>query len=299
MIFFLNRGLILEQEVVRALKEYFIAIDVPGLYRNFSVSVTCEHPFARLMLSASPESEARSLFPVVVVTTEEDSKPDQLSGLSEAAAFALEPEDLAPGKDGAPSPVERRYDMIAPGMLDSLRAAMAASAEGRLYGASRLIRRRDRISIEIWAENPQLKNEIYEIVRLFVMGHMGEALAAHYRRHFEELAEGESPLAIFDGSVGGQRGGNFCADFGAPLHGARIFFDAEYAIEQAAIDTEIAGAKYFEAEATNHVKGIEGAAGVRVAAGLFGGRGQGPGGIEGRGGSDGRDDEAAGGRSGD
>jgi hypothetical protein len=60
MIFFLNRGLILEQEVVKVLKKYFSIIGIPEYYKNYTITVTNEHPFARMLLSEAPEKEAES-----------------------------------------------------------------------------------------------------------------------------------------------------------------------------------------------------------------------------------------------
>jgi hypothetical protein len=256
MIFFLNRGLILEQEVVKALKKYFSIVGVPEYYRNYTVSITNEHPFARMILSDAPEKDAASLFPVVVVATENEGVPAELSSLEvgDTDPCTIEPTDLEPGEEGK-SPIERRYEMITTAIMERLRSAMATREDSRLYGESLFIRRRDYISIEIWAENPQLKNEIYELVRLFVAGFMREYLAELYKEYFPEVGEGESPLTIFDSSVRGQRSNNYNLDFGIELCGGHITFEADYIIEQTVIDTEIVDTNNLLLEVINHVKG--------------------------------------------
>ena len=256
MIFFLNRGLILEQEIVKALKKYFSIIDVPGFYKNFTVSVTNEHPFARMLLSSSPDKDATSLFPAVVVATEDDSKPSELMNVVDTQYLTIEPADIEPKDDGGKSDIEDRYVMMTPKKMGELRAAMDARTDKRIFGATSFIRRRDHISIEIWAENPQLKNELYEIIRLFVCGFMRDYLAKLYKEFFKELDEGESPLAIFDSSVRGQRSNNFNVDFGVELSGAHITFDADYIIEQSVIDTDLVEIHdNLLLEVINHVKG--------------------------------------------
>jgi hypothetical protein len=257
MIFFLNRGLILEQEIVKALKKYFSIIDVPGFYENFTVSVTNEHPFARMALSETPEKYAASLFPVVVVATEDDEKPNELVDVVDFQYLTLVPEDIeAQNNEPGTSAVEKRYMMMTPKIMSEIRAAMEARTEKRIFGATQFIRRRDHISIEIWAENPQLKNELYELIRLFVCGFMREYLEKFYRKYFTESEEGEVPLVIFDSSVRGQRSNNFNVDFGVELSGAHITFDADYIIEQSVIDTEIVEINdNLLLEVINHVKG--------------------------------------------
>jgi hypothetical protein len=259
MIFFLNRGLILEQEIVKALKKYFSIIGVPEYYENFTVSVTNKHPFARMALSDAPEKNAASLFPVVVVATEDDSKPGELLNIIDSNYFAIEPEDIEPKEDGGPSDIEERYMMMTPKKMAALREAMASRTDKRIFGAASFIRRRDHISIEIWAENPQLKNELYELIRLFACGFMKDYLAELYKKFFKELEDGESPLVVFDSSVRGQRSNNFNIDFGVELYGAQITFDADYIIEQSVIDTEIIEInENLLLEVINHVKDFEG-----------------------------------------
>jgi len=253
MIYFLNRGLILEKEVVNAIKKYFSIVRVPEYYKNFTVTVTNEHPFARMLLSEAPEKDAASLFPVVVVATEDDSKPSELAMLVDSADnISVEPADIAEQEGG--SVLERRYDMITPKIMDELREAMEKKEEKHIYGTTMFIRRQDRISIEIWAENPQLKNEIYEIVRLFVCGFMRDYLGDLYKRYYPELGEGQSPLVIFDTSVKGQRSNNFNVEFGIELSGAHITFEADYVIEQTVIDTDIVDTNNLLLEVINHVK---------------------------------------------
>ena len=256
MIFFLNRGLILEQEVVKALKKYFSIIDVPGYYKNFTVSITNEHPFARILLSEYPEKATASLFPVIVATTVNDSKPSELMHLASSSYMAIEPADIKEGQNGEPSAIEKRYMMMTPKKMSELRAAMEARQDKRIYGTSFFIRRRDSIAIEIWAENPQLKNELYELIRLFACGFMREYLDKTYSDYFSELNEAGGILTIFDSSIRGQRSNNFNLDFGIELSGAHITFEADYIIEQSIIDTELVEINdNLLLEVINHVKG--------------------------------------------
>ena len=210
-------------------------------YHGFTLNITSAHPFAKLALemAGGARTEA-SLFPAIVVATESDDKPAALSALSDVFGVALTAEDV--------DPLEARgYMMMTPEKLAAIREA--AQARGRIYGVSTIIRRTDRIAIEIWAENIQLKNELYELVRLFVCGWMKHALEKLYA---------ENGLAIFDNTVHGERSNNFNVDFGVDLAGALLVFDADYLIEQTIIDTDLTSENIDMMEVINHVKGQAG-----------------------------------------
>jgi hypothetical protein len=210
-----------------------------------------------MILSGSPRNDASSLFPAVVAATEDDGKPDELVNVVDSQDITIEPAHIEPKNEGGKSYIEERYVMMTPKKMGELRAAMEARADKRIFGTTNFIRRRDHVSIEIWAENPQLKNELYELIRLFVCGFMKDYLAGLYGKFFKELEEcGDSPLVIFDSSVRGQRSNNFNVDFGVELFGARITFDADYIIEQSVIDTDLAEINdNLLLEVINHVKG--------------------------------------------
>jgi hypothetical protein len=274
MIYFLNRGLILEQEVEKAIETYFSLARVPEYYPNYSISVTNDHPFAHMLLSDNPEKDAMSLFPVIVVATEDDRKPTELLQLTDMADTILEQCDIE-SMGGEKSFIEKRYNMITPKIMEELQTAMNEREDKRFFGTSFYIRRRERISIEIWAENPQLKNELYELVRLFVCGFMKEYLSELYSQYFEELKkDGPNPLTIFDSSVNGQRSNNFNVDFGIELCGAHLTLEADYIIEQTVIDTRIVEQKNILVEVINHVKGYNDTTRERFAVGSGRGRGR-------------------------
>jgi hypothetical protein len=245
MIFYLNKGLILEQIIAQAMKEYFSVSGANEFYKNVTLNITNKHPFAKLTLDAVNGAKSDvSLFPAIVVATEDDGKPGELEQLADSNGVKLTIEDVTSPDEGGKSPLEARgYMMMTPGKIAAIRGSIKRN--GHAYGVSWFIRRRDKIAIEIWSENIQLKNELYEHIRLFVCGYMKEALQKQYE---------ENGLAIFDNTVKGQRSNNFNVDFGVDLAGAIITFDADYIIEQTVIDTELVGEKIDVMEVINHVK---------------------------------------------
>ncbi|MDR2445897.1 MAG: hypothetical protein LBD58_01185 [Treponema sp.] len=248
MVFYLNKGLILEQAIVRALKDYFSVCGAYDFYKNVSLNITNRHPFAKLALDAKKGARSNmSLFPAIIVATESDDKPGELENLVDVSGVKLTIEDVTPGENAASPLEEKGYMMMTPEKLAAIKEAVETN--GRIYGVSSFIRRSDHIAIEIWAENIQLKNELYELIRLFVCGFMKE--------WFEKLYE-ENDFSLFDDTVRGQRSNNFNVDFGTDLSGAMITFDADYMIEQTVIDTDLVDENIEFLEVINHVKGQAG-----------------------------------------
>jgi hypothetical protein len=185
-----------------------------------------------------------------VVATLDDEKPGELAGLVEVGGVELAPDYVNPPEDrpDEKSPMEKAgFMMMTQAKCQAIRDAV--NQKGRVYGIQAKVRRQDRIAIEIWAENIQLKNELYEAVRLFVCGFMKES--------FEKLY-GESDFSLFDDAVRGQRSNNFNADFGVELWGSYITFEVDYTIEQTVIDTDLVDENIDFMEVINHVKGQAG-----------------------------------------
>jgi hypothetical protein len=265
MIYFLNKGLILEQVIARALKDYFSVSGANDFYKNVSLNITNKHPFAKLALDMINGAKSdTSLFPAIIVATESDGKPGELEGLVDVSGVELTIGDITPRENGKSPLEEKGYMMMTAEKLAEIKAAIEKN--GRVYGISNFIRRGDHIAVEIWAENVQLKNELYELVRLFICGWMRESL---------EKTQEEHGLTIFDRTVNGQRSNNFNVDFGVDLSGAMITFDADYIIEQTVIDTDLADGNIDIMEVINHVKGQGGTTGSVIFENSFGGADEG------------------------
>lgn len=243
----------MEQAICALLKEYFESIHLENTYENFHISVTNEHPFAKLMFHDG--LNASDSFPAVVVTTQEDRKPHNLDLPPTYDAIGIDKEDL----ENIARTTETRTDkkgmkkeVEIPGLCmvvdEKTKVAIEEALNkngGMCYGWSIRTRRRDSIGIEIWAENNQLKNEIYEQTREFVTGNMRFLL----ERKYPFFA-----TAIFDNTIIGRRSNNYNADFDIRLTGAHIGFDVDYCVEQIIIDTDLTKITEIIAEADNYVK---------------------------------------------
>jgi hypothetical protein len=221
MMFFLNKGLILEEEIVKSLNQYFASLDIDKMFVNYTLNVTNEHPFAQ-SLENKGDNNSPSLFPAIVITSEIDVHTPRGGHLVEVERLTLEPDDID-------QLIPYGY-LIESKTVERIRDEMNAREEKKLYGSTFIIRRSERISIQIWADNVKLKNYLYEMVRLFIQGGLHESM--------DELREKQN-LVIFDETITGQRSGTYTSFYGITLYGANIVFDADYMIEQSFVDTEL------------------------------------------------------------
>lgn len=256
--YYLNRGIILEQVIVSLIHDYLDAIDADNLYSNFHIEATNSHPFASLYLHNN--KRAADCFPAIIVATAADDKTPDLADLkawiTPVEFSAADIDDWASNTYDADFTDTNGHTVKAGKKIPGLCAVTSKDVikelkkivqrKGTARGHRIEMRRTDRISIEIWADNEQVKNEVYEILRLFVAGDLRHILAEKYN-FFDPL--------IDDGSVHGQRSNNYNMDFDIPLSGAMISFEVNYLIAQVVFDTsEARVVNDIEAEARNYVK---------------------------------------------
>lgn len=256
MVYFLNRAFNSEQAIAALIEAYLESLDVDQLYRNFHISVTNEHPFAHMIVDSNMRSA--DVFPSIVVSSQNDIKTSDLTGMPvQSQLVALTKADIddivdvqetisIKGKDKKRQ-VPGLSAVAAKSTIQALQQVCDASSLGEVYGISQVIRRTDSISVEIWSDNAQLKNELYDAVKLFCSTSLDLILNKKYRAF---------AVSMNEVTLKGERGNNFNFDFDVPLYGAVINFDVDYACEQIIIDTELEniGDKELVWEVINHVK---------------------------------------------
>ncbi|GMO64385.1 MAG: hypothetical protein Ta2A_11870 [Treponemataceae bacterium] len=219
MKFFLNRFFIPELEIMKALQKYLDSIDIKGLYDRFTVSVTNDHPFAQLtsgIITNNGKINTSGVFPAIVVTTAGETKSTKL-GLPIDINY-VKCTNIA-DINGYVVTEKKRQEISA--VIDE---------KGAIYGGEFIYRRKDDISIEIWAENIQLKNELYDLVKMFVLNIRDT--------HLEQFIE-RNAVAVFDDTIHGDRSNNYNFDFGITLAGSNITFELEYCNESVLLDTDL------------------------------------------------------------
>ena len=273
MIYYLNLGFILEQALVDVTKTYLERLHLDSVYNNFHISVTNEHPFAHMMIEDN--TRANDTFPAVVITSHSDGEVPDLANLMEMShGVKMTSQDFTDLFEEATRPktrinnkgeteiVKRRdgsivketipgyvliYDEERINYLKQLAdSRTVGEEEGGIYGIKIDSERRDNISVEIWSENDQLKDELYEHLNLFFQCSLDRILQEKYKRF---------DCAIFGNKINGERSSNYNFDFDVVLSGSHITFSVDYNVSQIILDTEIENitTEIFW-EVINHVK---------------------------------------------
>ena len=273
MIYYLNLGFVLEQALVDVTKTYIERLHLDSVYNNFHISVVNEHPFAHMMIEDKPT--ANDTFPAVVITSQRDGEVPDLTNMFEVShgvkmtsqdltdLFAEATRPKTHVKDNGEVEIIKKRDgsivrEVIPGYvliydeerinyLKQLADSRTVGEEtGGIYGIKIDSRRRDNISVEIWCENDQLKDELYEHLHLFFSCSLDRILHEKFKM-FE--------CAIFGNKVSGERSSNYNFDFDVLLSGSHITFSVDYNVSQIILDTDIENitTEIFW-EVINHVK---------------------------------------------
>ena len=273
MIYYLNLGFVLEQALVDVTKTYIDRLHLDSVYNNFHISVVNEHPFAHMMLE--DKATANDTFPSVVITSHSDGEVPDLTSLMEInhgvkltskdfdALFTEATRPKTRVKDNGEIEVVKKRDgtiarELIPGYvlvydeerINQLKeiadSRTVGEEQGGIYGIKIDSRRRDNISVEIWCENDQLKDELYEHLNLFFTCSLDRILHEKFRMF---------DCAIFGNKVSGERSSNYNFDFDVMLSGSHITFSVDYNVSQIILDTEIENitTEIFW-EVINHVK---------------------------------------------
>lgn len=257
MIYYLNLGFVLEQALVDVTKTYVERLHLDSVYNNFHIQVTNEHPFAHMMIEDN--TRAGDTFPAVVITSHSDGEVPDLSQLMEISrGIKLTSQDFTElfnkttrpkthiGENGETEVITKRdgtvvretipgyvliYDEERINTLKTLADSRTTAEEiGGIYGIKIDSRRRDNISVEIWSENDQLKDELYEHLHLFFSCSLDRILQEKFKMF---------DCAIFGNKVNGERSSNYNFDFDVMLSGSHITFSVDYNVSQIILDTDI------------------------------------------------------------
>ena len=271
MIYYLNLGFVLEQALVDVMNRYIARQNFDDVYQNFHIAITNEHPFAHMIVEG--HERMSDYFPSVVVTSQTDSRPSDFNNMpAQALGIGLTSDDIdgllacfmrdkTKIENGELVKVMRKGEPVKerlPGVvlvydqhkIDELKAVADSRTvgedKGMVYGLKIDTRRRDHVSVEIWCDNNQLKNELYEHLRLFAESSLDRTLNEYYAAFHPSL---------IGNTVSGERSSNYNFDFDVMLSGSHITFDVDYDVAQIILDTEINKIDYeIILEVFNHVK---------------------------------------------
>lgn len=210
-----------EKTLLQEMRKYFAdEIHFSSLYPNYpNLRIDLTHPFAYLMdKEINGSSIPSDLFPSITIVVTNDTKPVELKPILHTKKITIaEINDIENNPD--------LYQMADPD-LQALKSLIQADEYKWSEGAGTI--RRAAISVEVWADNPELKNKIYDLVYAFFVSKKRYEINENY------------DIKLFEEQLSGQRSGNYNLDFGKIYYGGMINISADYPLNQYFVDTTIA-----------------------------------------------------------
>ena len=211
----------IEDILIEELKAYFYnEIRFADIYPKFgNIRVSNVHPFAFLIdQDINGTAVDVELFPSITVVSENDRKAEiNIPALQRDIKInAAEVADIV-----------ARSDMYQISAADLTALQDLTTGESFVWSLGAGTNRQDSVSVEIWSENIDLKNRVYDLVEAFFVG----------PKRYEIKTSHE--VNIHEEGVSGQRSGNYNFDFGKTLYGGVVTLQADYQINQYFVDTTI------------------------------------------------------------
>jgi len=197
-------------------------------FPNFpQVRISNEYPWVPYMASEEfftngwldLNKVSETLFPSATIVTSADSKSPQLyvsmkpTTLEKTEVTAFKAQAALDGY------------LISPAALTEIDTHFVTNDS--LNGVNIVYQRRDTINIDITTDDQtNIKNRLYDLISLFLIGHGNVELKT------------DLDIAIIESSVNGSRSGVYNNDFGRVLRGASIQFNVDYKISQVFYNTD-------------------------------------------------------------
>ncbi len=223
MIYAVHLAPDVEGILVDAFQAYFQKeAKTSDLFRNYpTIRVSQTHPFAHLVDQVINGTQVvlEGLFPSLTVISESDNKAIPLPPLIEEASFGLP--EIQHILD------HRELYIVSDATIAALQALVGEDdAATRLFARQTVTVRGHSISLEVWADNADLKNKIYDLAQAFVMG----------PKRFD--LKNESFLELRESEMSGQRSGQYNFDFGKIFYGGSIRIPVDITYMQLFIDSD-------------------------------------------------------------
>ncbi len=238
---------VVEEILIERLTEYLM-VDCKWAdqFPNFpQVRINNEFPLVPYMANESFFTDgwldlnkvSESLFPSVTIITSQDMKSPQV--LMKITRTNLEKTELA---DFITQSETEGY-LISPEGLAEIETYFETNDV--LYGMNVVYQRRDTVNIDITTDDQtNIKNRLYDLVSLFLVGHGNISLMT------------DLDIGIVEHSLNGSRSGTYNVEFGRVLRGASMQFEVDYKMNQIFYDTSATVINEVVIDHTVSVKGV-------------------------------------------
>jgi len=241
---------VVEEILIEKLTEYLMSeCKWADQFPNFpQVRINNEFPLVPFMAAEEYFTDgwldlnkvSETLFPSVTIVTSQDSKSPTL--FVKMARQRLNKTELA---DFITQSESEGY-LLAPEGLTEIETYFETN--DILYGLNIVYQRRDTVNIDITTDDQtNIKNRLYDLVSLFLVGHGNISLKT----------DSDNMMEIVESSITGSRSGVYNIEFGRVLRGASIQFEVDYKISQVFYNTDVDVINDIIIDHTVSVKGVD------------------------------------------
>lgn len=237
-IYIINIAPDVEKIMMDSLRSHlYDEVHFKDIYPNFgNIRVSSVHPFSILLEQQiiGTGKVPTNLFPSVTLIENISNRNPELPHLSERKDVEITDAEVAD--------ITANRDKYIISDADLAILVTATSEGGTVWADGIESYIRGSFIAEIWSENMEVKNRLFDLVRNFLMGIWKYA-----------ILESEN-LRISD-SIQGERSGLYNYDFGKVLYGSTMSFEVDYAVMQYKLDTDVdalTGIIHTEKEITDH-----------------------------------------------
>ncbi len=208
-----------ESILVKELRTYILTeIRWGDIYENYqNIRISPIHPFAYLMDQAVNGTKVPvDLFPSITVIEDTSSKTISLGILKKNAKITQAELDH----------IVANPDLYIISDTDFQALQTLITQKGYHYAEGCETTRNGNLSIEVWADNDELKSKIIDLVEAFFMGIKRYEINEQYN------------VKIQEETMQVNRSGNYNVDFGKLLFGGMIGINCDYPLAQYFVDSE-------------------------------------------------------------
>jgi len=218
---------VIEEILIKRLTEYLMSdCKWADQFPNFpQIRINNEYPWVPYLTAEEYSSNgwldlnkvSETLFPAITIITNQDLKSPQVFVSMDKTT--LEKSELAEFQQQA----ESNGYLISPEAMNNI--INHFSTKDALYGTNVVYQRRDTINIDIITDDKtNIKNRLYDLINLFLVGHGNISLSQ------------DMGINIIENSISGNRSGVYNMDFGRELRQASIQVEIDYKIFQVFYD---------------------------------------------------------------
>jgi hypothetical protein len=216
-----------EEIFIDEIKNYLMnEIKFQKIYKNFgNIKISSIHPMAYVLdQNVNGGNMPTGLFPSITLVNESDGNNARLE-------MPVNPEEntitISEISEIENTDLRKKLYIISDDDLLILKDMVNEAPGNKILATGYTKYRTANMVMEIWDENMIIKNRIFDLMVNFFFGEKRFTIKDKYN------------IVVVEGSIRGQKGGNFNYDFGKMLFGGILRFDVDFSTRQYIIDSDV------------------------------------------------------------